>query len=117
MDLSCGIEHVLLRGRDCKIYSLGINSYGQLGIENIKVGPKCWSEPTQISKLSERKINQIKAVNYCSFCIDDNNKLFGFGKNEYGEINNMKEDNYIMVPEELVMLEKNKNFKLFILEK
>jgi hypothetical protein len=115
MDLSCGIEHVLLRGRDCKIYSMGINSYGQLGIENIKVGPNVEiSEPTAISKLSERKINQIKAVNFCSFCIDENNKLFGFGKNENGEINKMKEDNYIMVPEELVMLEKNKNYKLFI---
>ena len=115
MDLSCGIEHVLVRGRDCKIYSWGINSYGQLGIENIKVGPNVEiSEPTPISKLSERKINQICAVNYCSFCVDENNKMFGFGKNENGEINLMKNDNYIMIPEELIMLEKNKNYKLYV---
>ena len=115
MDLSCGIEHVLVRGRDCKIYSWGINSYGQLGIENIKVGPNVEiSEPTAISKLNERKINQIFAVDYCSFCVDENNKIFGFGKNENGEINIMKNDNYIMIPEELMILEKNKNYKLYV---
>ena len=115
MDLSCGIEHVLVRGRDCKIYSWGVNSYGQLGIENIKIGPNVEiSEPTSITKLNERKITQIFAVDYCSFCVDENNKTFGFGKNENGEINVLKNDNCIMIPEELVMLEKKKNYKLIV---
>ncbi len=115
MDLSCGIEHVLVRGRDCKIYSCGVNSYGQLGIENIKIGPNVEiSEPTSITKLNERKITQIFAVDYCSFCVDENNKTFGFGKNENGEINVLKNDNCIMIPEELVMLEKKKNYKLIV---
>ena len=115
MDLSCGIEHVLVRGRDCKIYSWGVNSYGQLGIENIKIGPNVEiSEPTSITKLNERKINQIFAVDYCSFCVDENNRTFGFGKNENGEINMLKNENCITIPEELVSLEKNKNFKLIV---
>ena len=115
MDLSCGIEHVLVRGRDCKIYSWGVNSYGQLGIENIKIGPNVEiSEPTSITKLNERKINQIFAVDYCSFCVDENNRTFGFGKNENGEINMFKNENCITIPEELVSLEKNKSFKLIV---
>ena len=115
MDLSCGIEHVLVRGRDCKIYSWGVNSYGQLGIENIKIGPNVEiSEPTSITKLNERKINQIFAVDYCSFCVDENNRTFGFGKNENGEINMLKNENCITIPEELVSLEKNKSFKLIV---
>ena len=81
LDISCGIEHSLARGRDCKIYSWGINSYGQLGLDECKVGPRSEVvEPTFIKKFSEWKIKQICAHNYNSFCFDENNVLFGFGK-------------------------------------
>lgn len=81
IDISCGTEHSLARGRDCKIYSWGINSFGQLGLDECKVGPNSEVvEPTFIKKFSEWKIKQICAHNYNSFCFDENNVLFGFGK-------------------------------------
>ena len=81
IDISCGIEHSLARGRDCKIYSWGINSYGQLGLDNVKVGPGVEiTEPSFIRKFSEWKINKIYATGYNSFCFDENNVMFGFGR-------------------------------------
>ena len=83
IDISCGKEHILARGRDCRVYSWGINSYGQLGIEKKieKLGPNAEiNKPTEIEELSNRKINQIFTFDYTSFCIDPINDVYGFGK-------------------------------------
>lgn len=80
IDISCGYEHCLARGRDCKIFSWGINSYGQLGLENLNVGFSSEKlEPDFIPKLNQYKIVQIYATQYNSFCIADDNAIFGFG--------------------------------------
>lgn len=80
IDISCGYEHCLARGRDCKIFSWGINSYGQLGLDNFNVGFSSEKvEPDFIPKLNQYKIVQIYATQYNSFCIADDNSIFGFG--------------------------------------
>ncbi len=79
VDISCGIQHILARGRDCRIYSWGINSYGQLGLEKLGLNAEI-VKPTEVELLSDKKINQIYAFEYTSFCVDSMNDVYGFGK-------------------------------------
>ena len=82
VDISCGIQHILARGRDCRIYSWGINSYGQLGLEKLGLNAEI-VKPTEIELLSDKKINQIYSFEYTSFCVDSMNDVYGFGKVKY----------------------------------
>lgn len=78
IDLSCGTEHSLARGRDRKVYSWGKNSFGQLGIGKITSEIE---EPAEVIGFSQGvKIVQIYAKDYNSYCIDEDNIIYGFGR-------------------------------------
>jgi alpha-tubulin suppressor-like RCC1 family protein len=56
VDVVCGREHCLAKGRNNKIYSWGSNSYGQLGLIGFPTNPNSEKgEPSEITALSVRK--------------------------------------------------------------
>lgn len=79
VDISCGNEHTLAKGKDRKIYSWGSNTYGQLGWGNCDFGKEDYIVPHYIPTFLQWKIDQIYATGYNSFCITDDNTIFGFG--------------------------------------
>ncbi|MCQ2816466.1 MAG: hypothetical protein MJ252_04280 [archaeon] len=84
VNIVCGQSHTLAIGKDDRVYSWGLNTYGQLGVgKTIEEVP----EPVEISKLTvgpggdpNRKIIHIYAVNENSFVIDKANNIYGFGR-------------------------------------
>lgn len=79
IDISCGLEHTLAKGKDLKVYSWGSNFYGQLGLNPHDVSYKNDLESSIITQLAHWKITQIYATDYNSFCLTSDNTLFGFG--------------------------------------
>lgn len=77
IDLVCGKEHCLAKGRNNLVYSWGKNTYGQLGLGKSVIEAE---EPEEIGKLSKLDIKQIYAYDYNSIAVDQNNNVYGFGK-------------------------------------
>lgn len=87
VDISCGRDHCLAKSDEYRVYTWGNNFYGQLGLPNF---PMTWEsnkeEPTEIVYFSQKMPIQIKCGNYNSFCIDEENNLYGWGSNENGQL-------------------------------
>lgn len=90
INISCGREHTLAKGRNFNVYSWGINTYGQLGLEKPASSETEVFEPTPINfssgKSKKIKIDQIYAQEYCSFFIGDKNEVFACGKNDRNQL-------------------------------
>jgi alpha-tubulin suppressor-like RCC1 family protein len=58
VDIVCGKEHCLAKGRNNKIYSWGSNAYGQLGLIGFPTYPNSEKgEPSEINALNVRIIS------------------------------------------------------------
>ena len=83
VDVACGFEHTIARGRNDRIYAWGKNTYGQLGLgKSIEET----NEPVEITRFTlgenqpeDKVITQIYAVYYNTFVVDKNNTVYGFG--------------------------------------
>lgn len=116
IDLSCGLVHSLAKGIDKKIYSWGFNNYGQLGLPNIIVGANSEiKEPTSIPKFNEIQIKKIYAKDYCSFCLDINNDIYAFGRNDNHQLNAKTSLNIINIPKKIneIKLDRNSEYDFF----
>ncbi|KYQ96666.1 inositol 5-phosphatase [Tieghemostelium lacteum] len=85
--VSCGFNHTLLLTNEHKIYAMGINQLGQLGIENAVDS----AVPIPIESLNS-KYNLIKIVagNQISAAITEQGDLYTWGNNQYGQLANGK---------------------------
>ena len=80
-----------------KVYTWGENDYGQLGngkTTNSSM-PICISD-TENSVLKGKNIKNISANGYTVCAIDDNGKVYTWGKNNYGQLGNGKTTNSSM---------------------
>lgn len=82
-DMALGNKHILILTESGKVFTWGDNYYGQLGIGNwlIPVNPY----PRQIN--IDAKIESITAFRNNSYAIDDENKLWVWGKSEFLGVN------------------------------
>ena len=80
-----------------KVYTWGSNVGGQLGngTENDSSVPICISD-TENSVLKGKNIKNISANGYTVCAIDDNGKVYTWGKNNYGQLGNGKTTNSSM---------------------
>ena len=77
-----GYYHILFLSKKGKIYSLGDNYYGQLGIN--KMMNAMTKNPIEVKYRDANLIGKkIHAYKYNSFVIDKENKLFIWGKTDY----------------------------------
>nr|QBK90101.1 MAG: F-box and regulator of chromosome condensation repeat protein [Pithovirus LCPAC102] len=80
---SCGHSQSLLLTNKGDIYSFGLNNYGKLGLSYTNLN-KIVNVPTQI-KL-QNKIIYISSGSHYAIIIDDTNTLYGFGRNDIGQL-------------------------------
>ena len=80
-DIQCGFAHNLALSVDGKIYSWGLNNWGQCG------HGYCGDvfKPKLIDVLKDEIVDVIKCGNQNSFCKTVDGKHFIWGSNEYGE--------------------------------
>lgn len=85
VDIACGSNHSLALTSDGKVYAWGENNYGQVGNEN--TGIFNGSLPRQVKhELEKKTVIHIACGLTFNMVMTDENKLYGWGNNEYGQI-------------------------------
>ena len=78
MQISCGYYYFLSLTEDGKVYVMGNNNYGQLGLGN-KLST---SQPVYLKSLQGIPVMQISCGAYHSMVLTVSGNIFSFGKNE-----------------------------------
>lgn len=82
VQVTCGKYHSIVLLQDNTIFSMGDNSFGQLGFGHVSSLP----EPMEVASLKGIPIAHVIAGGWHSFCITLSGKVFGWGKNDYGQL-------------------------------
>ncbi|GAM26491.1 hypothetical protein SAMD00019534_096660 [Acytostelium subglobosum LB1] len=83
ISVSCGTNHTLLLTDDTRVFSMGLNGAGQLGVDIIDS-----AVPLPINVLNRVKVTQIVAGNQISAAITANGQLYTWGTARYGQLAN-----------------------------
>ena len=81
-NVACGVFHTLVLTRKGRVYAMGGNSFGQLGIGN----RRSQSSPVLINYLEGKFIKQIACGNF-SAALSDRGDLYVWGTGSFGEFN------------------------------
>jgi alpha-tubulin suppressor-like RCC1 family protein len=103
LDISCGKYHTMIKDNNNLIYSFGLNSFGQLGLNDLINR----FAPTQIKNFDN--INQITTGETFSLFLTFENKLYSFGENQYGALGLGKNANETKIPNRILSFT---NFKI-----
>lgn len=113
IDISCGREHALCLTEDYKIFSWGNNYYGQLGIENFSCNfDSTKNEPVEIDFFKKMRVVSIKAEYYNSYCVTSENKIYGWGSNDNGQIYQETDQTVINAPRQIILNEEFSNLMI-----
>ena len=82
ISIKCGHNYTLLLILEGNIYSFGSNNAGQLALNKNDISGT--NIPTLITNIPE--IKRIECGRFYSMCIDVNNYIWLFGKNNYGQL-------------------------------
>ncbi|XP_064416303.1 probable E3 ubiquitin-protein ligase HERC6 isoform X3 [Latimeria chalumnae] len=82
IQVACGLNHSLALSNDCVVYSWGQNTYGQLGLgkESYPLVPQC------VKSLAGIPLAQVAAGGAHSFALSLSGSVFGWGKNNAGQL-------------------------------
>lgn len=85
--IACGSYHSFALDDKGRVWSFGLNNFGQLGLET-EVGDDnaCQLEPTLIEKLTEYKITDVIGGEHHSLVITDQGKVVVFGRMDGGQL-------------------------------
>ena len=105
--ITCGMDHTHILTRQNRVYSIGSNEYGQLGIgsqaQNVR-------EPTLIS---HHKFKKILCADNFSIALDQNQQIYAWGQDDSGAIGPMLfESKNKCVPHKLVFKNLDKFHKI-----
>jgi len=95
ISVSCGHDHTVLLSDDGRIWTFGLNDYGQLGLGDRKYR----NVPTEIQRglnglLEDVKIIGVSCGAYHTVLLSEDGKhIWTFGKNTYGQLGLGMEDN------------------------
>lgn len=88
MDIAAGVEHAVLLSQTGHVWTVGCNSYGQLG-NGSPIG-KCVVTPIDITDRfnldSDDYIVSVASGDYHSFAISNNHRVLAWGRNLHGQL-------------------------------
>jgi RCC1 and BTB domain-containing protein len=91
--ISCGYFHSMALTECGHVYSWGYNDCGQLGIGNTVHS----NEPKFVAVIDENKCNVFIEKISCGYAhsllLSSDGNIYAFGRNEFGELGNQKEEN------------------------
>jgi alpha-tubulin suppressor-like RCC1 family protein len=86
VDISAGYINSMCLDSNGVVYSWGDNEYGQLGDGNYPTDSDVPVAVDTSGVLSGKKITSICAGSWYSMCLDSNGVLYGWGRNNYGQL-------------------------------
>lgn len=78
--MSAGYYHILMLTEDGRVYVIGANDYGQLGLGTIGMSS---SEPVYLQSIQGIPVLQIACGAFHSLILTVSGNIFAFGRNEY----------------------------------
>jgi RCC1 and BTB domain-containing protein len=91
--ISCGSYHSMALTECGHVFSWGYNGFGQLGVGNTVDS----NEPKFVAIIDENKYNvfieKISCGSNHSLLLSSDGNIYAFGRNNYGELGNQKEEN------------------------
>ncbi|KAM4572309.1 putative E3 ubiquitin-protein ligase HERC4 [Odontesthes bonariensis] len=81
--VACGSQHSVALSKDGQVYTWGLNSRGQLGVGKKNSGA---SSPQHLRSLSAIPVVRIAAGGEQSFALSVSGGVFGWGKNDFGQL-------------------------------
>ncbi|GAM28957.1 hypothetical protein SAMD00019534_121330 [Acytostelium subglobosum LB1] len=81
--VSCGADHTLLLTQDSRVYAMGLNGAGQLGVDIADS-----AVPLPIAVLSKLRVTKVVAGNQVSAAITASGDLYMWGSCRYGQLAN-----------------------------
>ncbi|XP_025423302.1 probable E3 ubiquitin-protein ligase HERC4 isoform X2 [Sipha flava] len=97
IQISSGYKHCMALTNHGELYTWGSNEFGQLGIDQ---GPVNVSKPTLVKSLIGLPILFIACGGYHSFVVSKSGAVFGWGKNDFGQLGLNHKTN-VSIPTEL----------------
>ena len=82
VDINAGKMHSLFLTESGKLYSLGYNSYGQLGLSNALYAHT--ETPVEVFLPEGVKVKQMSTGNHHTLVLGENGKVYGFGAKLHG---------------------------------
>lgn len=95
-DLVCGEGFTLALTTKCEVYGWGMNDFGQLGKEDTSIN---LFEPTKIS-IPNQIVRISCGLKHC-VVISEDNQIYVWGQNSYGQLGLKTQDNYSFIPTKL----------------
>ena len=83
--LDIGSDHSMFLDSDGNVFTLGCNTYGQLGIEDYRIRLLEFNDDPQKVNLPSGII-QICCGDNFSLCLSEERKVYSFGNNNYGQL-------------------------------
>ena len=103
IDICAGYYHVLYLDNKGNVYSVGNNSFGELGIGTLKNVNKL----VQIKNIPE--IIKISCIGHSNYLLDKNGNVWSFGKNNWGQLGH-GDSKFRNIPTKINLLKQIKDF-------
>ncbi|XP_036407758.1 probable E3 ubiquitin-protein ligase HERC3 [Megalops cyprinoides] len=96
IQVACGDHHTIALSKEGEVFTWGSNSNGQLGLGHVVSSPLT---PRPVTLLSGMPLSQISAGGDQSFALSSSGAVFGWGKNNTGQLGlGDMEDRYCPTP-------------------
>ncbi len=82
----CGNAFAVILTDSGKVYSVGSNYYGQLGLQSDYKKTSVVTTFTEVKAVSGLNIKQIAAADYATYVLTNEGDVYAFGDNYYGEL-------------------------------
>ncbi|MDY6821828.1 MAG: hypothetical protein SVN78_09440 [Deferribacterota bacterium] len=97
VQISAGQDHSLALDSDGSLWAWGDNSYGQIGIPNLD--REYCTLPVKVKDLP--KVKEISAGFFHNLVITEDNRIYGWGSNYYGQLARYQFETIIQAPTEI----------------
>eukprot|EP00794_Sanderia_malayensis_P012241 gene12241-13502_t len=94
-EVACGMDHTLILTKQGQVYSTGLGADGQTGTGKYDCE---YGFAEVIGDITNEKVTQVSTTTDICLALTDNNRVYGWGNNEQGQISWQNNEKQVSVP-------------------